>query len=299
MSVISEEPRVGFIIKHKTQKGSQQLTFWRSQISTISRLWQSEVGSYPPTEEPRIGIISRLETHQGTAATHILKSQEQSLSAGLKHTMAQQPLTSWRTKNSHCQQAWNTSWHSSHSHPEEPRTVIVSRLETHHGTAATHILESQGQASSAGLKHTKAQQPLTYWRAKNSHCQQAWNTSRHSSHSHPGEPRTVIVSRLETHHGTAATHILESQGQSLSAGLKHPMAQQPLTSWRAKDSHCQQAWNIARHSSHSHSRKSKIGLFSRFSMQWGMATTHPLERRIQHGLFSRCEKCEWRLILTN
>ena len=156
MSVISEEPRVGFIIKHKTQKGSQQLTFWRSQISTISRLWQSEVGSYPPTEEPRIGIISRLETHQGTAATH--------------------------------------------------------------------ILESQGQASSAGLKHL--------------------------------------------------------------------MAQQPLTPWRAKDSHCQQAWNIARHSSHSHSRKSKIGLLSRFSMQWGMATTHPLERRIQHGLVSRCEKCE-------
>ena len=43
----------------------------------------------------------------------------------------------------------------------EPRTGIVSRLETQQGTAATHILESRGHASSAGLKHSKAQQPLT------------------------------------------------------------------------------------------------------------------------------------------
>jgi hypothetical protein len=62
-----------------------------------------------------------------------------------------------------------------------------------------------------------------------------------TSHSQTGEPRTGIVSRLETQQGTAATHILESQGQALSAGLKHSKAQQPLTSWRAKDRHCQQA----------------------------------------------------------
>ena len=41
------------------------------------------------------------------------------------------------------------------------------------GTAATHILESRGQASSAGLKHSKAQQPLTPWRAEDRHHQQA------------------------------------------------------------------------------------------------------------------------------
>jgi hypothetical protein len=45
----------------------------------------------------------------------------------------------------------------SYSLPEEPRTGIVSRLETQQGTAGTHFLECQGQASSAGLKHSKAQ----------------------------------------------------------------------------------------------------------------------------------------------
>ena len=105
--------------------------------------------------------------------------------------------------------------HHSHSQTGEPRTGIVSRLESQQGTAATHILESQEQALLAGLNHRKAQQPLTFWRG--------------------------IVRRLETQQGTAATHRLESQGQALSAGLKHSKAQQPLTDWRAKDRHCQQA----------------------------------------------------------
>ena len=112
------------------------------------------------------GIVSRLETHQGTAATHILKSQEQALSAGLKHTKAQQPLTDWRAKDRHCQQAGNTPRHSSYSLSEKSRTGVVNRLETHQGTAATHKLESQEQASSAGLKLTKTQQPLTGWKVK-------------------------------------------------------------------------------------------------------------------------------------
>jgi hypothetical protein len=120
-------------------------------------------------------------------------------------------------------------------------TGIVSRLETQQGTAATHTLKRQGQALSTGYKHSKAQQPLTYWRAKDRHCQQAQNMARHSSHSHSGESRTGIISRLETQQGSAATHRLESQGQVLSAGLKHSKAQQPLTGWRVKDKHYQQA----------------------------------------------------------
>ena len=55
----------------------------------------------------------------------------------------------------------------------EPRTGIISRLKTQQGTAATHTLESRGQASSAGLKHSKAQQPLTPWRVEDRHHQQA------------------------------------------------------------------------------------------------------------------------------
>ena len=68
---------------------------------------------------------------------------------------------------------------------------MISRLELQKGTRATHKLESQGQALSAG-----------------------YNCSRHHSHSQTGEPRTGIISRLELQQGTTATHILESQGQA-------------------------------------------------------------------------------------
>jgi hypothetical protein len=76
--------------------------------------------------------------------------------------------------------------HKSHSLSDEPGTGIISRLETCRGTEATHSLVSQGQESSAGLKHAGgteathllvsqgqessaglnhagAQKPLTYW----------------------------------------------------------------------------------------------------------------------------------------
>jgi hypothetical protein len=48
------------------------------------------------------------------------------------------------------QQARNTARHHSHSLSGEPGTGIISRLETQQGTTATHFLESQGQALSAG-----------------------------------------------------------------------------------------------------------------------------------------------------
>ena len=89
---------------------------------------------------------------------------------------------------------------------EEPRTEIISRFKTQQGISATHTLERRGQASSAGLKHSKAQQPLTDWRAEDRHHQQASNTERHSSHSQTGEQRTGIISRPETQQGMAATH---------------------------------------------------------------------------------------------
>ena len=63
-----------------------------------------------------------------------------------------------------------------------------------------------------------APQPLTDWKAKDRHCQQAGNTARYYSHSHAGEPWTGIVSRLETQQGTTATHSLKSQEQALLAG---------------------------------------------------------------------------------
>ena len=145
-------------------------------------------------------------TQQGMAATHILESRGQESSAGFKHSKAWQSLTSWRAEDRHHQHASNTARHVSHSLAGEQRTGIISRLQTQQGMAATHQLESRGQASSAGL-----------------------NTARHDSHSLTGEQRTGIISRLQTQQGMSATHKLESRGQASSAGFKHSKACQPLT----------------------------------------------------------------------
>src|SRR6266404_5485804 len=95
---------------------------------------------------------------------------------------------------------------------------------------ATHRLESQGQVSSAGAKSSSPQNPLTDWRAKDRHCQQGPNTAHHGSHSHTGEPRTGVVSRVKIQ---LTTHILESQGQVSSAWSISSSPQKPLTNWRA------------------------------------------------------------------
>ena len=161
-------------------------------------------------------IMSRVETQQGTPITYCLKSQGQTLLVGQKHRNAPQPLTYWRAKDRHCQQARNTAMHQSHSHTEGSRTGFVRRLEAQQGTTATHMLESQGEALSAGQ-----------------------NTIRHYRHSLPGEPRTGFVSRPE--HKTL----------------------QLLTSWRVHGRHCQQARNTERHHSHSLSRETRTGIVSR------------------------------------
>jgi hypothetical protein len=48
-------------------------------------------------------------------------------------------------------------------------TGIINKLETLKAIVATHMLEGQGQALLAGLKHSKKQQPLTVWRVKDRH----------------------------------------------------------------------------------------------------------------------------------
>src|SRR6266702_639627 len=165
------------------------------------------------------------------AATHLLESRGQPSSAGSKPSEPLQPLTIWRAEESRRQQVRNPASHRSHSPSREPRTAVVSRLETQRATVATHFLESQGQPSSAGSKPSEPPQPLTNWRADDSHRQQARNPASHHSHSLSGEPRTAVVSRLETQRVTAATHSLESRGQPSSAGSKRTEALQPLTSW--------------------------------------------------------------------
>ena len=95
-------------------------------------------------------MISRPEPQQGTTATHFLES------------------------NRNDQQARIAARHHGHSHPEEPRAGMISRLEFY-----------------------KVLWPLTNWRAKDRHDQQARIAARHCSHSQAEEPRTGMISRPE------------------------------------------------------------------------------------------------------
>ncbi|KAH9054855.1 hypothetical protein EDB87DRAFT_1824953 [Lactarius vividus] len=299
------EPRTGVVSRLETQRATaathilesrgqassavwkhseprQPLTNWRAEDRRRQQAGNTAShGSHSHTGEPRTGVVSRLETQRATAATHILESRGQASSAGRKHSEPRQPLTNWRAEDRRRQQAGNRASHGSHSLSGEPRTGVVSRLETQRATAATHFLESRGQASSAGWKHSEPRQPLTLWRAEDRRRQQAGNTASHGSHSHTGEPRTGVVSRLETQRATAATHILESRGQVSSAGCKHSEPRQPLTLWRAEDRRRQQAGNTASHGSHSHPGEPRTGVVSRLETQQATAATHSLESRGQ------------------
>ncbi|KAI9447335.1 hypothetical protein BJY52DRAFT_1228307 [Lactarius psammicola] len=295
MSIISEEPSSGIVSRLEAQRSTPATHFLESRGQA----------SHSLSGEPRTGVVSRLETQRGTAATHILEGRGQASSAGLKRSEARQPLTNWRAEDRRRQQARNAARHGSHSPTGEPRTGVVSRLETQRGTAATHFLESRGQASSAGLKRSEARQPLTNWRS---------------------EDRRRVVSRLETQRGTAATHILESRGQASSAGLKRSEARQPLTNWRAKDRRqprtgvvssletqrgtaathqlesqgqaSSAGLNAARHGSHSPTGEPRTGVVSRLEAQRGTAATHILESRGQASS-AGLKRSEARQPLTN
>src|SRR6266404_78427 len=116
-------------------------------------------------------------------ATHSLESQGQVSSAGSKSSSPWKPLTSWRAKDRHHQQGQNPADYRSHSHTREPRTGIVSRVKIQLTTEATHQLESQGQALSAGSKSSSPWEPLTSWRAKDRCHQQGRNPAHHENHS--------------------------------------------------------------------------------------------------------------------
>src|SRR6266404_129460 len=161
--------------------------------------------------------------------THYLESQGQVWSAGFKSSSPQKPLTDWRAKDRHCQQGPNPAHHQSHSHSEEARTGIVSRVQIQLTTEATHFLGRQGQASSAGSKSSSTLKPLTFWTGEDRCHQQGPNPAHHRNHSLPGEPRTGIMSRVQILLTMEATHFLESQGQALSAGPKFSLVPQSLT----------------------------------------------------------------------
>src|SRR6266404_1389914 len=259
----------------KSSSPQKPLTNWRAKDRHCHQgqnLAHHRSHSHPG--EPRTGVISRVKIQLTTEATHILESQGQALSPGSKSSSPQKPLTNWRAKDRHCQQGQNPAHHRSHSPTGEPRTGIVSRVKIQLTMEATHQLESQGQASSAGSKSSSPQKPLTSWRAKDRHHQQGQNPAHHGSHSLPGEPRIGVVSRVKIQLTTEATHFLESQGQVSSAGSESSSPQKPLTTWRAKDRHHQQGQNPAHHRSHSHTREPRTGVVSRVKIQLTTEATH-------------------------
>src|SRR6266404_3744042 len=237
--------------------------------------------THSPTGEPRTGVISRVKIQLTTEPTHQLESQGQASSAGSKSSSPQNPLTDWRAKDMHHQQGQNPAHHRTHSPTGEPRTCIISRVKIQLTTEPTHQLESQGQVSSAGSKSSSPQNPLTNWRAKDRCCQQGQNPAHHGTHSPTGEPRTGIVSKVKIQLTTEPTHILESQGQALSAGSKSSSPQNPLTDWRAKDMHCQQGQNPAHHRTHSPTEEPRTCIVSRVKIQLTTEPTHQLESQGQ------------------
>ncbi len=145
----------------------------------------------------------------------------------------------------------------------------------HHPMEATHVLESQGQVSSAGS-----------------------NPAHYRCHSLTGEPKTGVVSRIQMQLTMEATCHLENQGQALSAGSKSCSPWKPLTDWRSKAKHHQQG-RIQLTTDATHSLESRrqalsagfksssprqpltdwTGIVSRVEKQHGMAATHPLQRK--------------------
>jgi len=88
------------------------------------------------------------------------------------------------------QQGLNPALHGSHSLASKTRTGIVNSVQMQLSMEATHLLESQEQASSAGSTHSSPQK-----------------------HSQTGEPRASIVSRAQMQLTMEATHSLVSRGQ--------------------------------------------------------------------------------------
>ncbi len=214
-------------------------------------------------------------------ATHSLGSQGQVSSIVSKSSSPGKPLTSWRAKDRCCKQCPNPPHHRSHSLSGEPRTGIVSSIQTQLITEATHPLESQGQASSAGSKSSSPQKPRTNWKAKDRHHQQHPNSAHHRSHSLSGEPRTGIVSSSQIQLTMEATHPLESQGQASSARSKSSSQQKPLTNWRAKDGHHQKHPNPAHHRTHSQTGEPRTGIVSSVQIQLTTEATHSLQSQGQ------------------
>ena len=77
------------------------------------------------------------------------------------------------------------------------------------GIGVTHRLTSKGQVQSTGAQQSTTATHILKSKAQVSSVDLT-NIALYSSHSPTGEPRTGIVSKLNTHQDTIATHRLKN-----------------------------------------------------------------------------------------
>ena len=142
---------------------------------------------------------------------------------------------------------------------------------------STYSLKEGGSTHQHALKKStllQASRTVIVWiSGENKHCQwhksmirkiatdilrgdSEWKYSKYLN-TYQLEAKKRIMRQLKTLQGTIVTHILKSQG------------------------HCQQARNMARHHSHSHTGEPRKGIVSRLETQQGTTATHILESQGQ------------------
>src|SRR6266404_929992 len=99
---------------------------------------------------------------------------------------------------------------------------------------ATHFLESRGQVLLAASKYSMEATHQLESQGKVSPARYKCGTATHKLKS-----QDKCCEQVQFQLTTEVTYFLESQGQASSVGSKSSSPWQPLTSWRAKDGHCQ------------------------------------------------------------
>jgi len=108
------------------------------------------------------------------------------------------------------------------------RIGVVTRVQIQLTKKATHKLEIQGQAPSAGFKFSSTRRPLTNWITDNRCCQQGPKPAHHGSHSLSGEPRIGVVGGAQIQFETMATHFLDRSVNrvQIQQGVTHDLESQ-------------------------------------------------------------------------
>jgi len=158
------------------------------------------------TKEPRRGIVNKFTNQLTTEATHRLEGWGGTLWARSKFNSAQKLLTLWRAKDRHREQGPNEANDRSHSHPEEMRTSIMSRVQ-----------------------NQPPQNPLTSWRVESTQHEWDHNADHNGSYSLSEEPRTHTMSRIHKEQSMKMTHCLQRRGQVSWRGSNSSPPQKPLT----------------------------------------------------------------------